>query len=128
MRHRRLVLARCPGWNMVHRRPWNANSGGNWGIYYLGNDGAPAAYAPLTEQGLKFLFFSPNQATTWSIQKLDFDNDYKRLDVMQSIHDSSNPDLSLFKAAVAKCLYITGSMTFRSCRTGSLDSTRKLRV
>jgi len=87
---------------------WNTNAGGNWGIYYLGKDGAPAYYAPLTEQGLKVLFFSPSQATNWNIQQFDFDRDYRRLDVMQSIYDSSNPDLSRFKAAGGKVLIYHG--------------------
>lgn len=88
--------------------PWNANSGGNWGIYYLGKDGSPADLASLTQEGLKFLFFSPNQPTTWTNKDFDFDKDYKRLDVMKSIYDSSNPDLSRFKAAGGKALIYHG--------------------
>jgi feruloyl esterase len=88
--------------------PWNAQYGGNWGIYYLGKDGAPALYAPLTEEGLKYLFFSPDRASDWTIQQFDFDSDYKRLDVMQSLYDSSNPDLNRFRAAGGKMLIYHG--------------------
>jgi len=87
---------------------WNAKEGGNWGIYYLGKNGAAVAYAPLTEEGLKWLFFSPNQSATWNIQQFDFDKDYKRLDVMQGFYDSSNPDLSRFKTAGGKLLLYHG--------------------
>lgn len=88
--------------------PWNAQYGGNWGIYYLGKDGALAAYAQLTQEGLKYLFFSPDRAPDWTIEKFDFDKDYKRLDLMQSLYDSSNPDLSRFEAAGGKLLIYHG--------------------
>jgi hypothetical protein len=88
--------------------PWNEACGGNWGIYYLGKDGAPALYAPLTQEGLKFLFFSPAQPVNWTIQEFDFDQDYKRLDVMQSVYDSSNPDLNRFKSDGGKMLIYHG--------------------
>jgi feruloyl esterase len=87
---------------------WNEASGGDWGIYYLGKNGAPADYAPLTQEGLKLLFFSPPQPLAWTIRDFDFDKDYKRLDVMQSLYDSSNPDLSRFKSAGGKMLIYHG--------------------
>ncbi len=83
-------------------------SGGDWGIYYLGTDQAPAAYADLTQEGLKYLFFSPAQSASWTIRQFDFDKDYKRLDVMQSLYDSSNPDLNRFKNAGGKMLIYGG--------------------
>lgn len=82
--------------------------GGNWGFYYLGNNGAPASNAPLTQQGLKLLFFSPPLPLDWTIRSFDFSKDYKRLDVMQSLYDSSNPDLSRFKKAGGKMLIYHG--------------------
>jgi hypothetical protein len=83
-------------------------SGGDWGIYYLGTDQAPAAYSELTQEGLKYLFFSPAQSASWTIRQFDFDKDYKRLDVMQSLYDSSNPDLNRFKDAGGKMLIYHG--------------------
>jgi len=87
---------------------WNAQYGGNWGLFYVGKDGAPPGLAPLAQDGLKFLFFSPPQPVAWSIRAFDFDKDYKRLDVMQSLYDSSNPDLSRFKAAGGRLLIYHG--------------------
>jgi Tannase and feruloyl esterase len=84
------------------------SSGGDWGIYYLGTDQAPAEYANLTQDGLKYLFFSPAQSANWTIQQFDFAKDYKRLDVMQSLYDSSNPDLTRFKNAGGKLLIYHG--------------------
>jgi feruloyl esterase len=83
-------------------------SGGDWGIYYLGTDQAPAAYADLTQEGLKYLFFSPAQSASWTIRQFDFAKDYKRLDVMQSLYDSSNPDLNRFKNAGGRMLIYGG--------------------
>jgi hypothetical protein len=80
----------------------------DWRTVYLGEGGAPANYAYATEEGLKLLFFSPNQPSSWTIKNFDFDKDYKSLDVMQSIYDSSNPDLSRFKAAGGKLLIYHG--------------------
>jgi feruloyl esterase len=88
--------------------PWNEENGGNWGIYYLGKDGGAAAYSALTQEGLRVLFFSPPQPGNWTIRDFDFDKDYKRLDVMQSLYDSSNPDLSRFKSAGGKMLIYHG--------------------
>lgn len=82
--------------------------GGDWGIYYLGTDRAPPAYANLTQEGLKYLFFSPAQSANWTVQQFDFTKDYKRLDVMQSLYDSSNPDLNRFKSAGGKMLIYHG--------------------
>jgi Tannase and feruloyl esterase len=83
-------------------------SGGDWGIYYLGTDQAPAAYASLTQEGLKYLLFFPAQPASWTIQQFDFDRDYRRLDVMQSLYDSSNPDLTRFKDVGGKMLIYHG--------------------
>jgi len=82
--------------------------GGNWGIYYLGSARSPALYGTLTQEGLKYLFFSPAQQPSWTIQEFDFDRDYKRLDVMESLYDSSNPDLSRFKNEGGKLLIYEG--------------------
>jgi pimeloyl-ACP methyl ester carboxylesterase len=82
--------------------------GGDRGIYYLGTDQTPPAYADLTQEGLKYLFFSPAQTASWAIEQFDFDQDYKRLDVMQGLYDSSNPDLDRFKSAGGKMLIYHG--------------------
>jgi hypothetical protein len=88
--------------------PWNEAAGGNWGLYYSGKDGGPAGLVPLTQEGLKLLFFSPPQSQNWTVHDFDFGKDYKRLDVMQSLYDSSNPDLSRFKSAGGKMLIYHG--------------------
>lgn len=87
---------------------WNEKSGGNWGIYYLGVGAEPAEYSSLTVEGLRTLFSSPEHGPTWSIGDFDFDTDFKRLDVMESIYDSSNPDLSRFRAAGGKLIIYHG--------------------
>jgi hypothetical protein len=83
-------------------------NGGNWGIYYLATEQAHSDYANLTQDGLKYLFFSPAKSASWTLQEFDFDKDYKRLDVMQSLYDSSNPDLNRFKNAGGKMLIYHG--------------------
>jgi feruloyl esterase len=75
--------------------------GGGWGGAYTDEWSLP-------QEGLKLLFFSPPQPMSWTIHDFDFANDYKRLDVMQSLYDSSNPDLNRFKAAGGKMIIYQG--------------------
>jgi Tannase and feruloyl esterase len=88
---------------------WNDNSGGGWSVAYLGVDGKPATYEPLVIAGLEYLFFSPELGSSRKLIDFDFDRDYKRMGVMESLYDSSNPDLRKFKAAGGKLLSYQGT-------------------
>jgi feruloyl esterase len=82
--------------------------GGNWAIYYTGNGPTPALYRSITENGLHYVFRDSELGLGWTIKDFDFDEDYKRLDVMQSLYDSSNPDLSRFRQAGGKMIIYEG--------------------
>jgi Tannase and feruloyl esterase len=97
-----------PGSELGGDAPWNKESGGNWGVSYVGTDKAPAAYSSLAQEGLRFLFFSPPLPKSCTIRDFDFDKDYKRLDVTQSLYDSSNPDRTRFKSAGGRMLIYQG--------------------
>lgn len=88
---------------------WNDEWGGNWSVAYLGTSGKPAAYEPLVTEGLRDLFFLPEFGAAWKLSDFDFDRDYKRMGIMESLYDSSNPDLRKFKAAGGKLLSYQGT-------------------
>jgi hypothetical protein len=88
---------------------WNEEFGGNWSRGFLGVNGKPAPYEPLVISGLRYLFFDPAMGPNWTLSDLDFDRDYKRMGVMESLYDSGNPDLRDFKAAGGKLLMYQGT-------------------
>jgi feruloyl esterase len=80
-----------------------------WSKYYLDDRQGQRAYMfPLTNNGMRYLFSSPELDADWSIEKFQFDSDYKRMDVMQALYDSSNPDLTRFRATGAKLIIYMG--------------------
>jgi feruloyl esterase len=88
---------------------WDEQFGGNWSRGFLGVNGKPAAYDPLVISGLRFLFFDLEMGPNWTLSGLDFDRDYQRLGIMESLYDSGNPDLRDFKAAGGKLLMYQGT-------------------
>jgi feruloyl esterase len=78
---------------------WNA---------YLSINGTPPDYEQLTADGFRYLLFQPAPGPTWKLGDFDFDRDYKRLDTMQFLYDSSNPDLTRFQQAGGKLLVYQG--------------------
>jgi feruloyl esterase len=66
--------------------------------------GKPTKHTTIALEGFRYLFFLPEPGPTLQIGDLDFDRDYKRLALMQSLYDSSNPDLRRFKEAGGKLI------------------------
>lgn len=80
-----------------------------WARYYLDDDDNELPYMfPLTRNGLRDLFSDPPRADDWNIEQFDFAHDYKQLDTMQALYDSSNPDLSRFAEAGGKMIIYIG--------------------
>lgn len=88
---------------------WNDTWGGNWSAAYVGFNGKPAVEEPLVTEGLRYLMFLPEPGSAWKLSDFDFDRDYKRFGVMESLYDSSNPDLRKFKATGGKLLAYQGT-------------------
>ncbi len=74
---------------------------------YLGVE-TPPGVAELLTSGLRYLFFDPPLGPKWQISNLEFDRDRKRVGVMESLYDSSNPDLRRFKSAGGKMIIYQG--------------------
>ncbi|BBD97228.1 tannase/feruloyl esterase family alpha/beta hydrolase [Sphingobium amiense] len=80
-----------------------------WAKYYLDDAKGQLPYMfPLTRNGLGDLFSDPPRPANWTVQQFNFAEDYKRLDVMQSLYDSSNPDLTRFAEAGGKMIIYMG--------------------
>ena len=82
---------------------------GPWSNFYVGTDGKRSLVESSVIAGLQYLFFTPELAAGWKLSDLDFDSDYKRLGIMESLYDSNNPDLRRFKAAGGKLLSYQGT-------------------
>lgn len=87
---------------------WSADPRDGWGTSYLGLSFDSRSYKSLITAGLRFLFFWPENGPAWKLSDFDFDRDPRRMSVMQTLYDSSNPDLRKFKAAGGKLLIFHG--------------------
>jgi pimeloyl-ACP methyl ester carboxylesterase len=80
---------------------------GGWETIY-NSSGPMASMASEISNGLRYLFFLPELGPTWKLSEFDFDHDYKRLEVMEVLYDSSNPDLRKFNSAGGKLMIFQG--------------------
>ena len=81
----------------------------NWIDAFIGQKGNLPWY---TMQGIGDMFryraFWPDPAPTWEPANFNFDRDYKRLGMMESLYTGANPDLRKFKAAGGKLIMYQG--------------------
>lgn len=56
----------------------------------------------------QFLALDPDPGPNWKLSELDFDEDYKRLGVMEAIYASGNPDLRKFRDRGGKLIMAQG--------------------
>ena len=57
---------------------------------------------------LRFMAFVPDPGANWQPSDLNFDRDYKRFGMMESLYAGNNPDLRRFKAAGGKIILYHG--------------------
>jgi len=75
---------------------------------FVGAGDAPPTYDQLTRDGLRYLFFATDPGANWQPSDFDFDRDYQRLDLLQSLYASNDVDLRRFKKAGGKLLVFHG--------------------
>ncbi len=80
----------------------------NWIGNYVSRDGGPSTYFRFMTDMFRFMNFMPDAGPRWKIGDFDWDRDYKRLGLMESLYSGSNPDLRKFKAAGGKLLAYQG--------------------
>jgi hypothetical protein len=61
-----------------------------------------------TREWFRYLAFVPDPGPAWKLSDFDFDRDYKRFGLMESLYSNLNPDLRKFKAAGGKMIVYGG--------------------
>ncbi len=80
----------------------------NWIDNYISADGDVATYGKFMGDLFRYIGFSPDPGPDWQVAQFDFDRDYKRLGMMESMYSGSNPDLRKFKANGGKIISYQG--------------------
>lgn len=80
----------------------------NWPGNYISADGSLSVYENFMSDLFRYLGFYPDPGPSWQQTDFDFDEDYKRLGMMESIYTGSNPDLRKFKENGGKVLVYQG--------------------
>ena len=80
----------------------------NWIGNYVARDGGRSTYERFMTDLFRYLAFMPDPGPSWTIDQFDWDRDYRRLDLMESLYSGSNPDLRRFKARGGKLLVYQG--------------------
>ncbi len=69
----------------------------------------------------RYAAFLPDPGPTWQTSDFDFDEDYKRLSLGESLYNATNPDLRKFKAAGGKLIIFHGWADALVLPAGSVD-------
>lgn len=67
----------------------------------------PVAAAAIADF-FRYMAFVPDAGPGWKLTDFDFDADYKRLGLMESLYAATNPDLRQFKEAGGKLMLVQG--------------------
>jgi feruloyl esterase len=60
------------------------------------------------QEAFRYYGFNPSPGVNWRVADFDFDRDYKRLSLSESLFAATNPDLRRFKSAGGKLIAYTG--------------------
>jgi hypothetical protein len=74
----------------------------------IGINGYQSVYANSSREFFRYMGFLPAPGPSWKSNDFDFDRDYKRLGMLESLYASTNPDLRKFKAAGGKLILWQG--------------------
>jgi Tannase and feruloyl esterase len=74
----------------------------------FGINGYQTIFASFSREFFQYMGFVPAPGPTWKSSDFDFDRDYKRLGMLESLWASTNPDLRKFKAAGGKLILWQG--------------------
>jgi hypothetical protein len=106
--------------NKIYAGPSNSNgdalyTGGaqrgselNWAHNYISEDGGPTVYDRMIGDLWRYMGFMPDAGPAWQPADFDFDEDYKRVGLMEAIYTGSNPDLRKYKARGGKIISYQG--------------------
>jgi feruloyl esterase len=80
----------------------------NWINNYYQDDGQPSHYASMMTDMFRYMVFWPDAGPNWKMTDFNWDEDYKRVGLMESLYSGSNPDLTAFKDAGGKLMVYHG--------------------
>lgn len=81
----------------------------SWAAFYLAADGQPSSYFGLWIADMfRYLSFWPDPGPSWQLEDFDWDKDYKRRAVMETLYSVDNPDLRKFKRRGGKLIGYQG--------------------
>ena len=80
----------------------------NWIDNYISRDGAESTYWKFMGDLFRYIGFMPDPGPDWQPSQFDFDRDYQRLGMMETMYSGSNPDLRKFKANGGKIISYQG--------------------
>jgi len=79
-----------------------------WVGNYFGAEGGPGFLYSYDAEKFRYAAFFPDAGANWKPTDLNFDLDYKRLGMMESLYSATNPDLRQFKHNGGKLLVYQG--------------------
>jgi feruloyl esterase len=74
----------------------------------MGINGYQNEFVNFSKEFFQYMGFMPAPGPSWKSGDFDFDRDYKRLGMLESLYASTNPDLRKFKAAGGKLILWQG--------------------
>ena len=80
----------------------------NWRGNYISQDGGLSTYERFMGDLFRYLGFYPDPGPSWQNADFDYDRDYKRLGMMESLYSGSNPDLRKYRDRGGKILVYQG--------------------
>jgi len=75
----------------------------------------------LGEDSIHYMSFMPDPSPGWKASDFDWDRDFKRFGMMESLYGNTNPDLRKFKAAGGKLLLYHGWADWGASPLNSVD-------
>lgn len=80
----------------------------NWYGDYISEDGSLTTYEKFMGDMFRYMGFMPDPGPSWQPADFDYDRDYKRLGMMESLYTGSNPDLRKYRDRDGKILSYQG--------------------
>jgi Tannase and feruloyl esterase len=87
----------------------------------FGINGYQTVFANFSKEFFQYMGFMPAPGPSWRSGDFDFDRDYKRLGMLESLYASTNPDLRKFKAAGGKLILWQGWSDGAVSPTSTID-------
>ena len=93
----------------------------DWVGNYIDPVSGPGRYYYMIGDMFRYMGFLPDPGPSWQPEDFDFDEDYKRLGMMEAIYTGSNPDLRKFRDAGGKMISYHGWADYSVIPLNTID-------